>query len=636
MKKKPKIQKFPSGGHFFDQAGQLALNGLRSTIDVPLTTLGLSNVVPDSAYTGLGAEFGSNYSNKVGGALNKIAPMAANMLLPGAGTAISGAQNVAGQFNPQMNYDPNAPKQYAMGGVAELEKQEVFKMPNGQIDAVNGAPHSQGGVPVNIPNQTKILSDKLKLDGKTFAKLGAKYTTAKEDKVLSNDMATAESKLTAKLKSDIKQKKLDELFAVQEQMKQSKLNKYAEKLGIQLPQANSQFANQGMQKFGDGGYSNPTGSYDEFGNMIAGPNGEIMNKTQLTNNHNYTDSWNSDKPWGTKTPEQIDYQLMVENSYNKNVLNKNNSTSVQSNGTVPMLGYNPNSYNQSLKPFNPAVQNTPQQTFQPKYNHYQNSLKPWSLNKDKDNLHIDNMDLNTKEYSKPTVGDKSGINNSWVAPVVGGVIENIPSMIELAKGKKYDKVDYGKITPKLIDYSQSLKDARMQAAISRNQLKTAAGGNAGAVMANLGQLGAQNTANIANIVQSGENANADIINQANQANQEYKIKGMTDEAANKGAAFTNYNKAIASITSNPIKSYMDYKKGNMDMKTVGMLNQLSSKYGWNLNDKGDWELAVKALKSGNYDLTEKPENKFTGTYNQSVANSINTPFKLPAQSITRR
>lgn len=454
MKKIPKIQKFPSGGHFFDQAGQLGLNALRSTIDLPLTTLGLSNVVPDSAYTGLGAEFGSNYSNKVGGSMNKIAPMAANMLVPGSGALISGAQGIASQYNPKVDYDPNAPKQYAMGGVAEL---------------------------------------------------GAKYTTKKEDKVLDDDMANPSAKLTAKLKAEIKQKKLDELFNAQEQMKQSKLNKYAEKLGIKLPQGNSQFANQETQKF----------------------------------------------PYGGLTGQQA-------YDYDRNqIINENTPSSGEITSYIPLNDLvNAKEYKQpeDMGNFAPSINET-----------------DWSDGKVVKNKNI-------------PYGD-----------IAANVIENIPSMIELSKGKKYDKVDYGRINPKLIDYSQSLRDARMQAAINRNQLKTAAGGNAGTYMANLGQIGAQNTANIANIIQSGENVNAGIYNQAQQTNQEYKIKAMQDEAMNKGVAATNYNKALTSITSNPVKAYMDYKKGNMDYKTVLMLNQLSSKYGWDLNDKGDFELAVKAL-----------------------------------------
>jgi hypothetical protein len=57
-----------------------------------------------------------------------------------------------------------------------------------------------------------------------------------------------------------------------------------------------------------GGYSDKTGTYDGFANkMIAGPEGEIQTENQYRNAINYGDAWNSDKPWGTKTPEQAQY-----------------------------------------------------------------------------------------------------------------------------------------------------------------------------------------------------------------------------------------------------------------------------------------------------------------------------------------
>lgn len=40
----------------------------------------------------------------------------------------------------------------------------------------------------------------------------------------------------------------------------------------------------------------------------------------MRNAHNYADSWNNDKPWGTKTPEQEQYKKDVETSYE----NRNN------------------------------------------------------------------------------------------------------------------------------------------------------------------------------------------------------------------------------------------------------------------------------------------------------------------------
>ncbi len=164
---------------------------------------------------------------------------------------------------------------------AELEKQEVFETPSGQIDSVDGSSHEQGGVPVNIPNQTKILSDKLKLNGKTFAKLGAKYTTDKEDKILADDKATSSLRATAKLTSEIKQRKIDELFNTQEQMKQVKMNNYAKKLGIDIPQ----------QEFRGGGiFDNESTPY-----MTADERAKLGYENDLRSANAYGDNYNQNK-----------------------------------------------------------------------------------------------------------------------------------------------------------------------------------------------------------------------------------------------------------------------------------------------------------------------------------------------------
>ncbi len=170
------------------------------------------------------------------------------------------------QYVDQQNMNKQNSQQFAMGGMnglpnAELEKQEVFKTPNGQIAGVNGSSHENGGVPINIPAQTKILSDKLKMDGKTFADLGSKYKTVKEDKIISDDKATSSAKATAKLTSEIKQRKLDELFNAQESMKQSKLADYAKRIGVTLP----------TQEFAYGGKSGKQ-AYDEDRQAIINEN----------------------------------------------------------------------------------------------------------------------------------------------------------------------------------------------------------------------------------------------------------------------------------------------------------------------------------------------------------------------------
>lgn len=170
-----------------------------------------------------------------------------------------------GKFNklvgtPNYNIEGINTNQYPMGGInqmpnAEVEKQEVLRMPNGEVGQVNGPSHEQGGVPVNIPNGTQIFSDRLKdpLTKKTFAKLAEKYKTSKEDKVLSNDKTTTQAKATAQLISETKQRKLSEIFNTQEALKQAKVAKYAEKMGISLPQQEFKMGGT-IPRYDNGGY----------------------------------------------------------------------------------------------------------------------------------------------------------------------------------------------------------------------------------------------------------------------------------------------------------------------------------------------------------------------------------------------
>lgn len=51
----------------------------------------------------------------------------------------------------------------------ELEGDEMFETPDGQVAKVKGASHAKGGVDMNLPEGTKVYSDKLKIGGKTMA-----------------------------------------------------------------------------------------------------------------------------------------------------------------------------------------------------------------------------------------------------------------------------------------------------------------------------------------------------------------------------------------------------------------------------------------------------------------------------------
>ena len=81
--------------------------------------------------------------------------------------------------------------------------------------------HESGNdVDVNIPDGTKIFSDRLKLqDLKTVAKEGRAFKTDKEEKILSDKKSTGLAKNTAALVSKFKQQKLDELFQASKTLK---------------------------------------------------------------------------------------------------------------------------------------------------------------------------------------------------------------------------------------------------------------------------------------------------------------------------------------------------------------------------------------------------------------------------------
>lgn len=62
---------------------------------------------------------------------------------------------------------------YATGGVVpmqgvEVEDDEVAQTPDGQLMEFDGPTHEEGGIDVNLPEGTKIYSDRIKMDGKTM------------------------------------------------------------------------------------------------------------------------------------------------------------------------------------------------------------------------------------------------------------------------------------------------------------------------------------------------------------------------------------------------------------------------------------------------------------------------------------
>lgn len=204
-------------------------------------------------------------------------------------------------------------QQFAMGGIYSgipnslIEKQEVVQNPDGTTQQVNVGTHeSKKDAKVNLKPGARVFSDRLKLPGskKTVAKEAEVFKTNKEEKILSDKKSTGLAKNTAALVSKFKQQKLDELFQAQEDFKMSKVAKYAEKLGVTLP--NSQFKNGGMKlpKYPNGNSRNFLDPYKPVFNQVTYP-GQPYNPYQK-----------SLAPWSVNTSQ--DTNLISQPLYGEN------------------------------------------------------------------------------------------------------------------------------------------------------------------------------------------------------------------------------------------------------------------------------------------------------------------------------
>lgn len=165
----------------------------------------------------------------------------AELLLPGIG--IESRSNALGMSKTINNTFgvKNDQYMYAHGGVsqapnAEIEKQENVVAPNGGFLQANGPSHEGGGVPVALPGNSMIFSDRLKLGKKTFAELNKANNTNKEDRILESNKYGSTSKSTAELMKMAKNKNSEALFNIQESLKKAKVEAYAKKMGVTLPQ----------------------------------------------------------------------------------------------------------------------------------------------------------------------------------------------------------------------------------------------------------------------------------------------------------------------------------------------------------------------------------------------------------------
>ena len=134
---------YKCGGSMYDFGGALG-EGVKNLglgmADTGLGMLGMNNVIQDNQYNGTGANFAKGWANVVGKAGKAVLPVAANMVVPGSGAVISGAQQLGSMANPQQEQEQIAQQNginFKYGGTFDMPRQQMY-MPLDHVTEMGG------------------------------------------------------------------------------------------------------------------------------------------------------------------------------------------------------------------------------------------------------------------------------------------------------------------------------------------------------------------------------------------------------------------------------------------------------------------------------------------------------------------
>ena len=524
----------------------------------------------------------------------------------------SAIQSGLANQQPQSSY-----VQYAMGGMkmqpnAEVEKQENTLNPDGSTNQYDGASHEQGGIPTNLDAGTLIFSDKLKMGGKTFAKLNKPNMTHKEDKILSDDKASAMSKLTANLMKQAKNKSSVELFEAQEALKQSKLDSYTKRLG-------------GIMKYPNGGQITPQ-QYKQAQADSATIYKSGLNKIPNWQYPGFTDAAmregsriNPNAPF-IKTSNGQEYgsdggknMMMSENSNFNNfkptmVPYRQTQIPADNNGVEKVENYaqpvgkpvNHPVYNQYIPGINKSEQKIVDvDTFRDGGKKNANNIDNLNARQQADyntwyNANNQNEGFNADDYSvdnymkqyesrgasnqtpntntnTATGGDTGNSNFDWKGlgtQALSFAANNAGNIYDMFRSNKPEVTKFQRATANLLDDSAAIRDANDQTRRAEYNVRNASGGNAGTYLSNRVGLNAQNIVNKDRIRQQYANANAGIANQVNQFNTGIANQEFVANEQNRAASRSTKQGAIASMGSNSANQMNDIRNTEMDQKKL--------------------------------------------------------------------
>jgi hypothetical protein len=375
----------------------------------------------------------------------------------------------------------------------------------------------------------------------------------------------------------VKNKKSDMLFEEQEALKQSKVQAYAKKLGLDP----TQFAFGGAYP----GMSNP---YHKFkgdvpiyakGGMKGLPKywagGEEGEEDPLEAARRASGQFRSMSTPLSKAKLEIDYKTNKIKAFNKMTGNTN-------------PGYNiPQSY--WLNP--EAIQASSDAMIEESYPKAQSTTEPVvtikPVNNNQSNESPEAYQRRVERESRDAAlladtGDTSSnkkLNWGEIAGQAGMfAANNAGNFYNLSRYNKPEVETYGRVKANLLNPKQALQDVRNQTNLSKKAMKDVTGGNMANAIANLVGLNSKYNQDIARTNQSYDNANASIRNQIYQYNNQVAMQEIIANAQNRARTRSGKGEAIASLGSNTANQFMDNKKGKMDQKTLNLMMKYYNKY----------------------------------------------------------
>lgn len=151
---------------------------------------------------------------------------------------------------------------YANGGLVpqnipvEVEGEEMYEMPNGQVGEFSGPKHENGGIPIELPEGTKIYSDRLTINGKTMAERKDKRekNISKLERLLSKNPQDKFIKSALQREKETFQQEEQQDMMVQEQMNNAQQQTEQAMMQMMMPQTTMGY---GGMLMANGGYTDP-------------------------------------------------------------------------------------------------------------------------------------------------------------------------------------------------------------------------------------------------------------------------------------------------------------------------------------------------------------------------------------------